>query len=184
MRQSATGMFVTGLAVLFCSGCGDALDPGPSIPIEETENFVAVLSGSNVVAPVETSAAGTATFRVESVDGSHRISYTLHVAGVPGITDAAIYAGAEGQNGARLALLCGAGGATCSQHQSGLLETASLSGGLDGLEGLRDRLREGTAYVCVSTPAHPSGELRGQIRPMVRPCGFGDRPNCDPPPLP
>ena len=185
MRQSAICVFVTGLALLFCSSCGDELDPGISTPIEERENFVAILAGSNVVAPVETSATGTASFRVEAGDGSYRISYTLRLTGIPGITEVAIHAGAEGQNGERLALLCGVGGSSCTGGEaSGFLEAASLSGAPDTLSSLRNRMREGTAYVSVSTHGHPEGELRGQIQSMERPCGFGDRANCDPPPIP
>lgn len=185
MRQSTLSVLTAGLTLLLCSGCGNEMDPlGPS-PTER-ENFIAVLNGSNVVAPVDTRATGTATFAVERAadgpDETFSISYSVSVTGAPGILGVQMNAGASGQNGEMIYVLCGDGAASCGA--SGRLAAGSIESSHFRISGitiqdLRDRMRAGTAYVSVLTGAHPAGEIRGQLRQLSAPCGFGGQTECD-----
>ena len=184
MRHSVLSVLIAGLALLSCSRCGSEEDVlGPS-PIEQTENFTAVLNGSNVVPPIGTSATGAATFRVESLrDGSgetFHISYSVHVRGITSITGVQIHAGARGQNGDLLSVVCGASGASCGSSNgsaSGSIEPSHIRTGT--FQELRNRMREGTAYVSILTSAHPAGEIRGQIQKLSLPCVGSSLSHCN-----
>ena len=131
------------------------------------ESFVAVLTGANQVPPVETDAFGFAVFRVGP--GARRIGYRLFVADVENATEAHVHKGPPDLNGNVVAYLFGP--ADDPVTTTGLLSSGALSDDemiwpLTGVSDLREQMRAANVYVNVHTTARPSGEIRGQIRPL------------------
>jgi len=131
----------------------------------ESKNFVAPLSGSQEVPPVDTKATGLAKFQVNK-DGDE-ISYKLIVANIENVRFAHIHMAPEGQNGPVVVTLFP--GPTTDGRTNGIIAEGSITasdvvGPLAGdFDALIDRMTIGNAYVNVHTDANPPGEIRGQI---------------------
>ena len=132
------------------------------------KHWVAPLSGSQEVPPVDTNATGVAKFKL-SKDGDS-ISYKLNVANIDNVTQAHIHLGQAGTNGGVVAFLFGPvfpdGVTVNGTLVEGVLTAADLRGALVGatIADLIDELESGNAYVNVHTVANPPGEIRGQIK--------------------
>ncbi len=134
-------------------------------------NFRAHLSGDEEVPAVETNATGQAIFQL-SKDGSE-LSYKVIVAHIDDVLQSHIHIGQAGTNGGVVAFLYPSEppailipGTSNGILAQGVITAASLRGSLDGqeLSALVDALSTGNAYVNVHTIAHPTGEIRGQVK--------------------
>ncbi len=132
------------------------------------EKFVANLSVSQVVPPIDSKATGSAEF--EPTTGGTSISYTVNVTDINAVKGAHIHIGEVGQNGPIVVTLFEP--ETPTGQQSGLLSKGnitsdSLKGPMAGkqLSDLIDVMKNEGAYVNVHTQQNPDGEIRGQIEP-------------------
>ena len=126
----------------------------------------AMLTGSEVVPPVETKASGEATFTL-SKDGKE-LAYTLTAKDIENATAAHIHAGKKGESGGPLAgLFAGPKkeGMFSGELAKGTITDKDLKGPLAGkkVKDLVTIIKEGGAYVNIHTEKNPNGEVRGQI---------------------
>ncbi|WP_158056415.1 CHRD domain-containing protein [Halorussus halophilus] len=138
-----------------------------STDAEQFELYSAFLTGSNQVPPVETTALGTALFRVDF--DQQRADYWLFVANVENARESHIHKGPPDLNGNVVAYLFGPVEEPVST--TGLLSSGTLRGDdlvwpLTDVASLREQMATENVYVNVHTTDHPSGEIRGQIRPL------------------
>ena len=148
MRKALVCVAVLGLAA--CS------DSGP-----KGEEFFAVMSGGNVVPPVNTTnAAGSAGFTYTA----GAIAYSVQVQNIVGVTHVGVYRGDATVNGPKAADLFN--GPTTGAIGSQVIATGSLTqANVQGvtIDSLASLMRTGTAYLQVETQSQPNGEIRGQI---------------------
>lgn len=132
------------------------------------EKFVADLSVSQVVPPIDSKATGSAEF--EPTTDASSISYTVNVTDIDAVKAAHIHIGEIGQNGPIVVTLFKS--ETPTGQVSGLLSKGNITS--DKLEGpmagkqlsdLIDVMKSEGAYVNVHTQQNPDGEIRGQIEP-------------------
>jgi hypothetical protein len=130
------------------------------------EKFVADLSVSQVVPPIDSKASGNAEFQ-STTDGSS-ISYKVNVTDINAVKAAHIHIGEIGQNGDVVVILFKS--ETPTGHLSGILSKGNITS--DKLEGpmagkqlsdLIDVMKSEGTYVNVHTQQNPDGEIRGQI---------------------
>ena len=139
-----------------------------SASAQGAEKFVADLSVSQVVPPIDSEATGNAEF--ESNTDRSSISYTVNVTDINAVKAAHIHIGEIGQNGPIVVSLFNP--ETPTGQLSGLLSKGNITS--DKLEGpmagkqlsdLIDVMKSEGAYVNVHTQQNPDGEIRGQIEP-------------------
>ena len=132
------------------------------------EKFVADLSVSQVVPPIDSKATGSAEFEPTTNDTS--ISYTVNVTAINAVEGAHIHIGEVGQNGPIVVTLFEPD--TPTGQISGFLSKGNITS--DKLEGpmvgkqlsnLINVMKNEGAYVNVHTQQNPDGEIRGQIEP-------------------
>ncbi|MFZ0515021.1 MAG: CHRD domain-containing protein [Candidatus Nitrosopolaris sp.] len=147
-----------------------------TIPIlsyaQQQTNFVATLTGKNVVPPVDTTATGTAKFHVNP---NGTLSYEIdvnninQVVGVPirlkdgtDLTELLNLYATVNQKSFTQSL-----GAVNGQLVSGVLTANKLDGPLFGrnITDLVSFFTNKSAYVIVRTTQHQQGEIQGQILP-------------------
>jgi len=133
--------------------------------------FMAQLSGSNEVPPVNTTAIGVATFQPITASGGGALRYQLNVTNMTGIMGAHIHSGKQGENGPVVATLFNQNmtstptGKVNGLLAKGVIKSGDLQGPLKGHsmgQLLSTYLIRGI-YVNVHTQQHQSGEIRGQI---------------------
>ena len=117
--------------------------------------------------------AGSGTFTATLSDDGTSLTYTLKYTGLTGAFAAHIHLGAAAIAGCVSAFLCGGGGKpacpTSSGTVTGTITAADVIGpvpqGINAgnFAALIASMRAGVTYVNVHTPAHPGGEIRGQI---------------------
>lgn len=166
----------TGVQVL------DLLPPGVSVDsntggcLEDPADITglrALLSPSEIVPPVTSTAAGSATFWLDTATSIVR--YAVHVEDIDNILVAEIRAGGPGVNGLTEYFLYN-NGATPFDPSNPITGTLQLTA-LEVTEFLNDPL-----YVNIRTSDFPSGEMRGQINVVtdtVLSCDLGDLANGD-----
>ncbi len=141
-------------AMLACSNDSTA-------PQAET-TYVAQLSGTNEVPATPAGATGTATFTLSGKS----LSYRVTVSGLSGNAAAShIHVGGAGVNG-DIIVPFNAAQVRTGEVASGIIDlTLPISNGQSTITGdsLLFLLDRGLAYTNVHTPAHPGGEVRGQI---------------------
>jgi hypothetical protein len=139
---------------------------------QQQTNFVATLSGKNVVPPVDTPATGTANFHVNP---NGTVSYEVDVHNINGAIGVPIRL----KSGVDLAELLNVYqtvnekaftqslGATNGPLTSGVITASKLLGPLIGknVTDLMPFLANKSANVIVRTQAHQMGEIQGQIVP-------------------
>jgi hypothetical protein len=132
------------------------------------ERFVADLSVSGVVPPIDSKATGSAEF--EPTTDTTSTSYTVNVTDINAVKAAHIHIGEIGQNGPIVVTLFKS--ETPTGQLNGLLSKGNITS--DKLEGpmagkqlsdLIDVMKSEGAYVNVHTQQNPDGEIRGQIEP-------------------
>jgi hypothetical protein len=142
-----------------------ALTPGCDDDGPDDDRYEATLAGSNEVDPNNSTATGTAMF----TDRGGSFDYSIDVQNIDLPTAAHIHVGVAGVNGSVVVPLFSTSSpvadfsgrlVTGSFTAADIVATSSLS-----MEGLRDLMRTGGAYVNVHTTAIPGGEIRGQIGP-------------------
>nr|WP_290666696.1 CHRD domain-containing protein [Ardenticatena sp.] len=142
--------------------------PTPT-PTPQAFFFLANMNGDNEVPPVTTNTMGRARFRL-SPDET-RLQYRVLVRNLVDGTAAHIHCGAPGVNGPVGATLFSGGPVSIASGvlTQGLL-TAPDAGNGCGWLTLADMvadMRAGNTYINVHTLAHPSGEIRGPIMPLL-----------------
>jgi hypothetical protein len=165
-RRAAAGLLVALLAACGGSGSGDP------------DRFNAVLFGANQVPPV--SSASTALFGFEMKEDDTVVFYRGSIIGLERdeIAGVSVNLGAPGENGPVLFALDGELVDDDTELDvEGVLLASDLEGD-SGLATIRDAvqaIRDGRAYVNVTTVANPAGEIRGPIvrGPSTR-AGFGN----------
>lgn len=128
--------------------------------------FTANMSGGNEVPPVDTKAIGKTTFR--TANNGTTIKYKVNITGFSDATGAHIHVGKVGVNGdIAVDLLKGSkkNPTRLGLAIRGNITDSSLTGPMKGktLAYLVSAINSGDTYVNVHTPAHPDGEIRGQI---------------------
>src|SRR6266540_7046756 len=128
--------------------------------------FTASMSGINEVPPVDTKATGQTTFR--TVNNDTTIKYKVNITGFSDATGAHIHMGKAGANGEVIVDLLKDSKKNPTKLGlaiRGNITDSSLTGPMKGktLADLISAIKSGETYVNVHTPAHPDGEIRGQI---------------------
>jgi hypothetical protein len=151
-----------------------------TIPIltyaQQQTNFVASLTGKNMVPPVDTGATGTARF---NANPNGTLSFEVDVNSINQVVGAPIslkngtelvellnlYATTGGGNKQQSAYPTGP---VNGQLVSGVITADKLNGPLFGknVTDLINYIKSGSAYVTVRTTPHQQGEIRGQIVPQ------------------
>lgn len=149
---------------------GQATDSDETLRKGNYTAFGAFLTGTEEVPSVTASGAGSAKF--ELIEDGMGIKYEIRVANTTGIRFAHIHKGAFGVNGPVMVDLIPnqpASGLENGLIAEGVLTAASLKGSFasDNLDELIDALNNGMAYVNLHTATNLSGELRGQISPIL-----------------
>ena len=138
---------------------------------QNPNQFTAILSGSNEVAPVTTAGSGIAIFGLSAIGHQLIINYQLNLINMSGVTGAHIHNGKQGENGPVVASLFNHSmsgpptGVINGQFKVATLTSSDLTGPLAGkqITDLVDMIRSGGAYVSVRTTQNQNGEVRGQI---------------------
>ncbi|WP_409177182.1 CHRD domain-containing protein [Brevibacillus fortis] len=133
--------------------------------------FRAILRGSEEVPPVRTNATGTTSFRLSQ--NGQRLDFRLVVNNLRNFTEAHIHIGARGVNGPVVVFLFGPVTRGISVNRgvvTGSITRADLVGPLQGrpLSELIRLMKNGRTYVNAHTTQNPDGEIRGQIRRVLR----------------
>lgn len=162
-------ILATTLTVLTLAGVAATTSLSNSAFAQEgREKFVANLSVSQVIPPIDSKATGSAEF--EPTTNASSISYTVNVTDINAVKAAHIHIGEIGQNGPIVVTLFKS--ETPTGQLSGLLSKGNITS--DKLEGpmagkqlsdLIDVMKSEGAYVNVHTQQNPDGEIRGQIEP-------------------
>lgn len=136
-----------------------------------TKLFRATLRGSEEVPPVRTNATGNATFRLSA--DKKRLDFSLTVNNLSNFTQAHIHIGVRGVNGPVVVFLFGPvqrGISVTRGNVTGSITRKNLVGPLQGksLSDLVKLMRRGKTYVNAHTTQNPEGEIRGQIRRILK----------------
>jgi hypothetical protein len=153
----------TAAAALVLAAAGAMLACGSDATSPQAETtYVARLSATNEVPAIPAGATGTATFTLTG----RSLSYRVTVTGLSGNAAAShIHVGGAGVNG-NIIVPFSAAAVQTGQVASGTIDlNAPISNGQSTITGdsLLFLLDRGLAYTNVHTPAHPGGEIRGQI---------------------
>ncbi|HTR44338.1 MAG TPA: CHRD domain-containing protein [Thermodesulfovibrionales bacterium] len=155
-----TQLFIALLIIVVFATLGTAAEKAAG-----GKGFKAVLSGAEVVPPVQTKAKGEATFELRK-DGKE-LYYTIKASDIEGISAAHIHKGKKGESGPPLALLHVTKNAAKMNEvvAKGEIEKKDLMTSLSA-KSVADLLKEietGDTYVNVHSAKFPDGEIRGQI---------------------
>lgn len=163
MRRIRLTIVLTVVALVASVGMATAAGP---------ENFRTHLSGDEEVPAVDTRAQGQAVLQLDR-DGT-ALDYRLNVANIDDVLMAHLHLAPAGENGDVVAWLYPEDGPppeliegrTQGTLATGTVTGEDLVGPLEGesLDELVAAMRDGRVYVNVHTEAHPSGEVRGQVR--------------------
>jgi hypothetical protein len=154
------------LTVLFGALLALAGAVGP-VAADNNGSYIATLSGSEEVPPVDTHAVGVAHFKLS--DDGLSMTYKLNTSNIRNVTAGHIHSNVVGMNGPVVVNLVSP--AACRTLNNairceGTFTAADLRGPLLGrpLSELIAIMDNGGAYVNVHTMLNPGGETRGQIR--------------------
>lgn len=128
-------------------------------------SFVADLSGSQVVPPIETNAMGQATFRLNPDVSA--LTFELSGTDIKDVTASHIHcAGAGGNGPVGVTLSGGVPGLVNGLLAQGIITAPDPMNGCGwaSFASVVDGIRSGNSYVNVHTRANPLGEIRGQIQ--------------------
>jgi hypothetical protein len=152
-------------AVVAISGAGVVSANAPAT------HFRAHLTGAQEVPPSGSEATGTLDLRL--TDNDTKLRFRLRAEGVTRIVQSHIHIGAPGTNGPVVVFFFAPTPNTADKAVTGEdfevrgVRTAAdfaLPAGVTFAAFLAD-LRSGNPYVNIHSPAHPGGEIRGQIKP-------------------
>ncbi len=139
---------------------------------KQPEMYGSFLSGEKEIPPVTTNATGSAFlthYEITDVIKDVKVdvvSYNLIFKGLSPLS-AHIHQGNEEENGPVVATLYTFGIVPCCLP--GEIREGDLEGPLAGkpVSALIDLMNSGNAYINMHTEAHPDGEIRGQIMPLI-----------------
>jgi hypothetical protein len=163
IRRALLAVGLTGLVAI--SGAGVVSANAPAT------HFRAHLTGAQEVPP--TGAAGTGTLDLRLTDNGTKLRFRLHADGVSRIIQSHIHIGPVGTNGGVVVFFFAMTpntpdtAITGDGFEVGGVRTAAdfkLPAGTTFADFLT-KLRAGGTYVNIHSPAHPGGEIRGQIMP-------------------
>ncbi len=131
----------------------------------QNEKFKAQLKGDKEVPPVNTTATGKAKFKVKD----DKITTSINVTGISGITGAQIYSGAKGETGQPIVDLLKSGTKSEANDRTivkGEISASDLGGSMAGktIQDLQTAMASEKTYVNIQSSGHPDGEIRGQIK--------------------
>ena len=128
--------------------------------------FRAKLDSNNEVPPVNSTAAGVATFKLKD----NTIDTKINITGITDLSGAQILTGKKGENGDPIVDLLKTG--KKAQTPGGVSIEGSFTasdflGSMKGkaLAALQAAFGTNETYVNIKTSDHPDGEIRGQIKP-------------------
>lgn len=132
--------------------------------------FKAWLTGSHEVPSVSTNASGKALFKLKRIGGQFKLLYLVKVKNIGSVTRIDLHLGRKGQNGPRIYNLFGPTNPGISVDKGvvfGKISPSNFEGPLAGhsLFKLIKLFFLKKVYVNVHTAQHPSGEIRGQVKP-------------------
>ncbi len=136
-----------------------------SIYAQNEVKYNAKLQGSNVLPPVNTTAAGRAVIFV----GDDSLRWKLNVTGISDPTMVHMHVGKKGVNGSIIADLLNSAKIEDKPDRTiitGKITAADLQGPMAGriLEDLQSAFKNATTNIDLHTKSHPNGELRGTIK--------------------
>jgi hypothetical protein len=140
--------------------------------IQLPDMYGSFLSGEREIPPVNTNATGSAflthyeiTDKIKD-DKVNVVWYSLIFKGLSPVS-AHIHQGDKEENGPVVATLYTFGIVPCCLP--GEIRDGDLEGPLEGkpVSALIDLMNSGKAYINMHTEAHPTGEIRGQIMPLI-----------------
>jgi hypothetical protein len=162
--MKTTSLIGVSSLLIFIIGSGSI-----QVVAQEDSQFIAELSGQNVVPPTDSQASGLAEFRIMGTDS---IEYTINLTGIAGATSAHLHEGVVGENRPGLIELFFFDSPIDQVSESGTITADNFqSGTTTAPQQLTDfitAMRAGGTYVTVSTEQNPDGEIRGQV---TRPSG-------------
>ncbi|WP_085991612.1 CHRD domain-containing protein [Oceanobacillus senegalensis] len=122
--------------------------------------YMALLTGSKEVPPVQSNADGIALFHLDK--RRNQIRFRLDVAGIDFISEANIHLGRRNIIGPKVAILPNP---TNSDVMEGYITSEILQGPLEGksISDLAHEIETGKAFVQIQSKRKPNGELRGKI---------------------
>ncbi|MFC4077783.1 CHRD domain-containing protein [Salinithrix halophila] len=131
--------------------------------------FFAVLSGKEEVPPVQTGAFGF--LQLKGNESHTQLWYRLKVFHLRKFTQAHLHLAPRGENGPIVAFLFGRtvpGISVTKGRVTGTIQSGDLVGPLQGMTitDLVRQIRQGNIYGNAHTEQNPSGEIRGQVRPL------------------
>jgi hypothetical protein len=136
-----------------------------STPTEISAKKIAILSGDQVVPPVNTKATGHATFKHPD---STTMNYKVNITGIIHPTGIGVHTGKTGSNGDLIVDLmkqAQSQSTNGSMIVTGSFTAQDLIGPMKGktILELVDSMKSGDTYLSVDTEKHPTGEIRGQL---------------------
>ena len=150
-------LFIVGLVIVLLVSQG--------LVSAQSASFVADLSGSQQVSPVETDATGQATFQLDP--DSTVLSFTLTVVNIEDVLASHIHCASAAENGPPgVTLSGGAPGPINGTLAEGIITAPDPGNGCGWADfaAMTGAMMSGNTYVQVHTASNPSGEIRGQIR--------------------
>ena len=123
------------------------------------------LDGNNEVPPVNSTAEGVATFKVNG----NAINSKINITGITDVSGAHIHTGKKGENGDPIVDLLKTGKKTKTPGGvaiEGSFTGSDFEGSMKGkaLSDLQSAMGTNETYVNIHTSDHPDGEIRGQIK--------------------
>jgi hypothetical protein len=139
---------------------------------KQPDRYGSFLSGEKEILPVNTTATGLAFLTHNEISDPIKdvkvdiIKYDLTFKGLSPLS-VHIHQGKEVENGPVVATLYTFGIVPCCLP--GEIRDGDLQGPLQGkpVSALIDLMNSGKAYINMHTEAHPDGEIRGQIMPLI-----------------
>ncbi|HEY7227557.1 MAG TPA: CHRD domain-containing protein [Nitrososphaeraceae archaeon] len=128
--------------------------------------FRAKLDSNNEVPPLNSTAAGIATFKLKD----NAINTKVNITGITDLSGAQILTGKKGENGQPIVDLLKTGKMTKIPGGvaiEGSFTASDFEGAMKGkaLSALQSAMGTNETYVNIKTKDHPDGEIRGQIKP-------------------
>lgn len=132
----------------------------------QKEKFRAKLSGKNEIPRVNSTAKGSANFKMKK----DTLTWKLNITGINNATGAKVHLGNKTEQGGvpivDLAKSNKWSRTPLGIHMNGTISASDLEGPLQGstVENLKSAMTNGSTYVNILTETHPDGEIRGQIK--------------------